>query len=312
MYVRLGNVKAVHRPNQPGGASLSPPSPEENPGSPLDGPCVTYVAIPEDKKLSEVFLDITKSTGIWVNHSAVGRDEQGNIVAEPPTWVDSDMPGLADLLAAEYGCVVGAPDDLEATHHTDDGPPGVGPDGPIAGTPEGDRIIAAQTQATAVNDGDITPSGGSGGGAVTGLLFLFALAYFFLTRMLLRTSAGADWQAKVLGDTASTGTGIYASATYVGITTDTGAPASGDTTLTGELTGSGLARAQATFAHTAGAASYTLTKTFTSSDATTRLIHKAALFNASSGGTMPFESALTSDANIASGDTLTLTWTISI
>lgn len=123
---------------------------------------------------------------------------------------------------------------------------------------------------------------------------------------------GKDWQSKTLGDTASTGTGAYAAANYIGLTENTSAPAAGDTALTGELTGSGLARAQGTYAHTTGASSYTITKTFTSADATTRTIHKAALFNASSTGTMPFESALPSDAILVSGDTLTITWTISI
>lgn len=128
----------------------------------------------------------------------------------------------------------------------------------------------------------------------------------------LRTDAGKDFQSRVMGDTASTGTGAYAAANYVGLTENTGAPAAGDTTLTGELTASGLGRAQGTYAHTAGASSYTITKAFTSSDATTRTIHKAALFNASSAGTMPFESALPADAILVSGDTLTITWTINI
>lgn len=128
----------------------------------------------------------------------------------------------------------------------------------------------------------------------------------------LRTDAGKDFQSKVMGDTASNGTGSYAAANYVALTENTGAPAAGDTALTGELTASGLGRAQGTYAHTAGAGSYTITKAFTSSDATTRTIHKAALFNASSAGTMPFESALPADAILVSGDTLTVTWTITI
>lgn len=128
----------------------------------------------------------------------------------------------------------------------------------------------------------------------------------------MRTDAGKDFQSKVMGDTASTGTGSYAAANYLALTENATAPAAGDTTLTGELTASGLGRAQATYAHTAGASTYTLTKAFTSSDATPRTINKMAVFNASSAGTMPFESAVPSPPTLVSGDQLTLTETISI
>lgn len=44
-----------------------------------------------------------------------------------PAWVWSDNNDFAVLLGAFYGCPVGRPDDIEMTHHTDSGPPGVGP-----------------------------------------------------------------------------------------------------------------------------------------------------------------------------------------
>lgn len=52
----------------------------------------------------------------WPNHSP-----------QPPAWVASDNDDLAQMLAEFYGCPVGIPDDVEDTHHTFSGPPGVGP-----------------------------------------------------------------------------------------------------------------------------------------------------------------------------------------
>lgn len=128
----------------------------------------------------------------------------------------------------------------------------------------------------------------------------------------MRTNAGADFQARVMGDTASTGTGSYAPGNYIGLSTDGTAPAATDTTLTGELTGSGLQRQQATYGHTAGATTFTLTKTFTSSDGTSRTIQKIGVFNASSGGTLVFETALASPPTLVSGDQLTITETVNM
>lgn len=128
----------------------------------------------------------------------------------------------------------------------------------------------------------------------------------------MRTNAGADFQSKVMADTSSNGTGAYAAANYIGLSTDATAPAAGDTTLTGELSGSGLSRAQATYGHTAGASSFTLSKTFTSADATPHTINKIGVFNAASGGTLVFETALTSPPNLVLGDQVTITETVTI
>ena len=52
-----------------------------------------------------------------------------------PTWVDSDNADLAQMLAEAYGDIpVGTPPDVEQTHHTVNGPPGVsGPTVPEEG-----------------------------------------------------------------------------------------------------------------------------------------------------------------------------------
>ena len=94
------------------------------------------------------------------------------------------------------------------------------------------------------------------------------------------------------------------SAFYMGLTTNATAPSATDISLAEELTGSGWTRAQCTYAHTTGASTYTLTKTFTSADATPRTINKMAISNAlSNGGTaaqMLFESAITSPPTLVS------------
>lgn len=126
----------------------------------------------------------------------------------------------------------------------------------------------------------------------------------------LRTNAGADFQSRVMADTASTGTGSYAAANYIGLTANATAPAATDTTLTGEIASGTLTRAQAAYSHTTGAASYQLQKTFTSDQSVT--IAKIGVFNASSGGTMVFETLLSATATLVSGDQLTVTETVSL
>jgi hypothetical protein len=68
-----------------------------------------------------------------------------------------------------------------------------------------------------------------------------------------------------------------------------------------------LLRAQGTFSHTTGTASYTVSKTFTAT--ATVSAQKAGMFNAATGGTMCFENTF-SAVTLNSGDTLTITWTV--
>lgn len=123
----------------------------------------------------------------------------------------------------------------------------------------------------------------------------------------MRTNAGRDWQCRVMGDTASTGTGNYAPANWVALTADATTPAAGNTTLTGELTGGTMARAQGVYAHTNGTATYTITKTFTADRTVT--VAKIGMFTASTSGTMVFETLLDSTASLKSGDTLQIVFT---
>lgn len=126
----------------------------------------------------------------------------------------------------------------------------------------------------------------------------------------MRVNSGTDFQSRVMADTASTGTGAYAPANYIGLTANATAPAAADTTLTGEVTTGTLARAQATYAHTNGTNTYTLTKTFTSDQSVT--IAKIGVFNAAAGGTLVFETLLNATATLVSGDMLQISETVTL
>jgi hypothetical protein len=102
-------------------------------------------------------------------------------------------------------------------------------------------------------------------------------------------------------------------ASYIASTESTITPAVGDTTLTGEITTNGLARADAvatgTVTHTAGTNSTTVEKTFTATGAFTSVL-ASALFNAASAGTMPhIANFATGSGTLATNDTLKITWT---
>lgn len=116
----------------------------------------------------------------------------------------------------------------------------------------------------------------------------------------MRTNGGCDLQAALMGSTASNGTGAYAAANYMGITANAAAAIATDTTLPGEVSTGTLARVQASYAHTLGTTSYTLTHTFTSDQSI--ILAKIGIFNASSGGTLVFETLLATTATLVSGD----------
>ena len=123
----------------------------------------------------------------------------------------------------------------------------------------------------------------------------------------LITNAGRNFIAQELGDSANAGT---AAAEYIAVSTNVDAPAATDTTLTGEIASGGLERAQGTFAHVADTDSWTISNTFTASAGHTA-VQKAGLFTAASSGTMMAENTFSS-VNLASGDQLTITWTIDL
>jgi hypothetical protein len=107
-------------------------------------------------------------------------------------------------------------------------------------------------------------------------------------------------------------------ARVIALTANVTAPAATDTVLTGELVagGGGLVRARATYSHSLGAATYSLTNTYTAngSDGGSNSIQKIGVFNSIVGstGVMIFESAVPSPPTLVSGDTIAITETISI
>ena len=99
---------------------------------------------------------------------------------------------------------------------------------------------------------------------------------------------------------------------YVALTTDTAAPAAGDTTLAQELAASGFTRADATTkTHSGGTNSTIIEHTFTASG-TVNLIHKSATFTNNTGTTLAHVAAFGTDASLISGDTLKVTWTLNL
>ncbi len=128
------------------------------------------------------------------------------------------------------------------------------------------------------------------------------------------TNAGRDMVASAVGDRSGS---RAAAADYIALTANNSAPNASDTSLTAEIAtaSGGLIRAQATYAHTGGAATLTLTKTFTANgnDILPKTIAKVGIFNASSSGTLAWETLLSSTATLSAvGDALTVTETITL
>lgn len=159
-------------------------------------------------------------------------------------------------------------------------------------------------------------------GAHPGLLttMLALTIAFFITKLMgleLRTDAGRDFQSRVMGDNASNGTGAYSPAKYIGVTANAVAPVAGNTVLAGEVTVGTLSRAEATYAHVSGTATYTLTKTFTSDQPI--VLAKMGAFNGPGPGgaagvanTLVFETLLSSTASMVSGDQTQVTQTVTL
>lgn len=103
---------------------------------------------------------------------------------------------------------------------------------------------------------------------------------------------------------------------YIAVSSSSLTPAHGDTTLSGEISSNGFARALATAgsysapASLDASASFTFSKTFTATG--TQTVASAALFDASSSGNLFVEGNLASSASLNSGDTLQIVWTVNL
>lgn len=97
---------------------------------------------------------------------------------------------------------------------------------------------------------------------------------------------------------------------YIGLSNDALTENSASTTLSNEIAANGLSRAIGAFAHTPGATTSTISKTFTCATGA-QAAQKAALFTASSAGTMCHVLAFT-QRSLQIGDTLAVTFTITL
>lgn len=247
------------------------------------GKRATVVDFDEGTSLVDMIKAITEQQGVWTYH-AVGPMEPVHPDAVP-AWVASDHTALADVLAEHYG-------GIEIRTLTDT----VGH--PLPSTP--------------------TSKGGSTGSAKRAMLGMMLAVWqvamiLRLVMLALKVNAGNDFQYNQMAGTAS----ATAVGKFVGLTANVTAPAAGDTTLTGEIAtaGGGLIRKAGTPAHTTGAASYTITTTFTANgtDALPVTIGKRGIFDAVTAGNLIFETLVSPTATLsASGDNLTLTDTISM
>lgn len=123
------------------------------------------------------------------------------------------------------------------------------------------------------------------------------------------TNAGRDYaHAQLYTNTSAGGRGSG----FVAVSAEGTTPVAGDTTLATEITTGGLGRADATTkSHTGGTNTSTIEHTFTAS-ATHTAVHKAALFTASSSGTMTHAANFSSDVTLASSDQLKVTFTLTL
>lgn len=287
------------------------------------GPCVTYVVIPDadeegnggrsfnaspptpDELRNEVaraivdgdgvthlpgheaLLDVLGADGLWRHHSSTA-----------PAWVSSDDEQFGRYLAGYWGCEYGEPADVEDTHFTVSGPPGVGPLGDLqANITQNGRDIVARALGQALGVSGISTTGPTGttytldGKGAPG-----STSAWNGQTIIAGSTSVAPVQGKIVSNTnvsspvvtvdhwEAVGTpGITAATTplagpyviirgndpavFMAISANSSAlgTPSTNTSLPGEITtsGGGLIRAVTTFAHTASAGTYTETVTFT-------------------------------------------------
>lgn len=110
------------------------------------------------------------------------------------------------------------------------------------------------------------------------------------------------------------GAGGLANVRFMALSTSASAASASNTTLASEVTTNGGNRQLATYAHTYGTATSTLIKAY-SITGTITAIHKIGLFTTNSqagADPMIFETVLNLDATVGNGDTLTVTWTVTV
>lgn len=144
---------------------------------------------------------------------------------------------------------------------------------------------------------------GSETAPITGERGFYTYEYLCFDKDNLLTFPGRDWMHNQLYTNTAVGT---RGTGFIAVSADAGSPATGDTTLTGEITTGGLARADAdTKQHINGTNLTTIEHTFTASAIHTG-VRRVMLFNAASGGTGSHSNTFTA-ANLEVNDTLKVT-----
>lgn len=124
---------------------------------------------------------------------------------------------------------------------------------------------------------------------------------------LLTTDGRDAFHQALYIDTTATQTGFN----FIGLTSNTGAPAVGDTVLTGEITTGGLARILATTrTHTDDTNVSTISHTFTATAIHTD-VQKSGLFDLVTTGILSHENTFIV-VTLQVNDTLTITWTLTV
>jgi hypothetical protein len=294
-------------------------APLEN-GKPMvrDAPCVTYVNLQDYGFTGEVSVPDAK---VHLYDSLVNRDGITNLPGDEalvamihgsgavsahssakPSWIWADNEGFAAYLGEFYGCPVGIPGDVEDTHHTLAGPPGVVPgavlDMEMNVTQNGRDIVArnlggavlgasgVSTTAPTATTYTMTGTGAPGsttawngqrimaGSTSVGIVWGYIVSNTNASPPVVTidrwynpaTPGGAAATTPVVGPYAVIDGG--APGWFVGIsvsTTAVGGPPDTHTALTSEYTtaGGGLVRQIAPYAHTASAATWTLIPVYT-------------------------------------------------
>jgi hypothetical protein len=122
----------------------------------------------------------------------------------------------------------------------------------------------------------------------------------------VKTTAGIDFTFAQTYGTSAQANGLN----YIALSNDTLTETTASTTLSTEIAANGLTRAIGAYAHSAGASTATISKTFTCSTGA-QSAQKAALFSASSAGTMHHVLAFT-QRSLQVGDQLAVTFTITL
>ena len=284
------------------------------------------------------------SQGAWTQHGK-----------QTPLWVYSDNEAFASVLAAFYQTpTIGAPSDLEDTYWTQSGPPGVAmSDGPTALLVNAGRDIWAAMQgggagnyagtATATSSNSLTATGTPFvasayigcmvvAGTVYGIVVSNTTSVLTIDRWYNPATPGALAGSTPSGTTTFSIIPGNPPAQFMGLSTTNTASVATDTSMAGEIVNgtpagetnvagtlpSGLLRQIATYAHSAGASTYTMTGVFTvnASDAILpQTIYRMGLFKSlistDTANSMMFETLLSASATVSAiGDQLTTTETV--